>query len=234
MNAELSTLAAGEVRIRGLMPEASNYTFLAEVVEGRRCVLAVYKPRSGETPLWDFPDGTLCQREVAAYLVSEALGWDLVPPTLLRDGPHGPGAVQRYVDHDSEEHYFTLMPSHADDFLRVAAFDLIINNTDRKSGHCMRERSTGRIQVVDHGVTFHQQPKLRTVIWDFAGEPIPAPILVDARRLLEVLDGSLRDTLRPLLDESEIEAMRRRTDALIRAGIYPQPGPRRPYPWPPI
>jgi uncharacterized repeat protein (TIGR03843 family) len=216
------------------MPEASNYTFLAEVVEGKRWVLAVYKPRSGETPLWDFPDGTLCQREVAAYLVSRGLGWDLVPPTLLRDGPHGPGAVQRYVDHDPDEHYFTLMPMHADDFRRVAAFDLIINNTDRKSGHCMRERSTGRIQAVDHGVTFHEQPKLRTVIWDFAGEPVPPPVLKDARDLIERLDGSLRDSLGELLDQSEIEALRRRVEALVRSPVYPEPGARRPYPWPPI
>jgi hypothetical protein len=234
VNEQLSALEAGEIRVRGLMPEASNYTFLVEVMEGKRCILAVYKPRSGETPLWDFPDGTLCQREVAAYIVSEALGWGLVPPTLLRDGPHGPGAVQLYIEHDPDEHYFTLMPVYADEFRRVAAFDLIINNTDRKAGHCLRELSTGRVQIVDHGVTFHPQPKLRTVIWDFAGEPVPARVLEDARRFLEQLEGPLGASLRELLDDGEVEATRRRAYALIELGTYPRPGPRRPYPWPPI
>jgi len=231
----LSLLAAGKMRVRGLMPEASNYTYLAEVADRDRCALVVYKPRDGESPLWDFPDGTLCRREVAAYEVSEMLGWELVPPTILRDGPHGPGAVQLFVEHDREEHYFTLMPAHDDTFRRVAAFDLLINNADRKAGHCLRERSSGRIQLVDHGVTFHVQPKLRTVIWDFAGERIPADVHADAKRFLASLEkGSTPERLRGLLTAAEIHALAKRTKTLLDAGVYPAPGSHRHYPWPPI
>lgn len=231
----LALLASGELRLRGLIPWASNYTFLAEVVDGDRCALAVYKPREGETPLWDFPDGTLCLREVAAYEVSEALGWSLVPPTVLRGGPHGVGSVQLFIDAEPDQHYLTLGPPHAETFRKVAAFDVLVNNADRKSGHCLLERVSGRIWAVDHGVTFHAHPKLRTVIWDFAGERVPRGVLTDLRRFLAVLEaGERTERLRSLLAEEEIEALRRRTRALLEAGVYPDPGPRRHLPWPPV
>ena len=135
-------------------------------------MLAVYKPRSGEAPLWDFEEGTLAAREVAAYVVADALGWPWVPPTVLREGPQGMGSVQRFVAFDQDQHYLTMRRDRPDEFRRIALFDLVANNADRKSGHCLLARD-GRIFVVDHGVCFHVEPKLRTVIWDFVDEPIP-------------------------------------------------------------
>ena len=136
-------------------------------------MLAVYKPQAGEAPLWDFPDGTLGQREVAAYTLASALGWPSVPPTVWREGPEGPGSVQAFVDADFEEHYFTLRSAFAEQFRRVAAFDLVANNADRKGGHCLLVRDTGVVWLIDHGVCFAVEPKLRTVVWDHAGEPVP-------------------------------------------------------------
>jgi uncharacterized repeat protein (TIGR03843 family) len=197
--------------------------------------LVVYKPREGETPLWDFPDGTLCLREVAAYAVSEALGWGLVPMTVLRDGPHGTGAVQIFVEHDPSKHYLSLGPGSefADAFRRIAAFDVVINNGDRKSGHVLVAPDGSGVHVVDHGVSFHAEPKLRTVIWDYAGEPIPDGDAADVRSFGETL---ARDTglLEQLLASEEIDALRRRIEAFLAAGTFPQPGGRSPYPWPPV
>jgi hypothetical protein len=224
----------GELRLLGLLPRASNYTFLGEVTEEERRALVVYKPRDGETPLWDFPDGTLCQREVAAYVLSEWLGWPRVPPTIMRDGPHGPGAVQLFIDADPREHYFTLRETRLGDFRRVAAFDVVINNADRKSGHCVLG-SGGAIWLVDHGVSFAVEPKLRTVIWDFGGERLPASICSDLQGLVSDLEsGPLREKLLDLLDEREVDATARRTKALVRSGRFPSPGTRRAYPWPPV
>lgn len=228
-------LTSGELVVRGRMPWASNETFLAEVREGGRAALVVYKPRDGEAPLWDFPDGTLCLREAAAYEVSEATGWSLVPPTVLRGGPLGAGSVQLFVDHDPEEHYLTLAPEHPDVFRRVAAFDVVVNNADRKSGHCLREAGTGRIWIVDHGVCFHADVKLRTVIWDLAGAPLTADVAAGLERLGAELDGgSLRARLAGLLSDDETQALGRRAGALLEAGVYPSPGPRRAVPWPPV
>ena len=229
-------LAAGELKPLGLLPGASNDTFLATVSDGELETYAVYKPRLGEAPLWDFPDGTLYLREMAAFVVSGALGWDLVPPTVTRDGPFGVGMVQLFIEHDPAEHYLTLGPAHPDVFRRVAAFDLVINNADRKAGHCLRMLGSERIWVVDHGVTFHEHPKLRTVIWEYAGEPVPADILADLGRFAAGLAGesALRAALGELLDGTEIEAMASRVQALTMSGSYPEPGPGRPYPWPPI
>jgi hypothetical protein len=232
----LRLLETGEMKLLGLMPRASNYTFLAEVSDGDLRALAVYKPRDGETPLWDFPDGTLCLREVAAYVVGEALGWGLVPPTVLRDGPHGEGSVQLFIDHDPSEHYLTLAPRFGEVFRKVAAFDVILNNADRKSGHCLLESSSGRIFVVDHGVSFHPHPKLRTVIWDFAGEPVPEEITRDVGTLADALsaDGEATERLASLLAGEELEALAGRARALANGGRYPAPGPGRPYPWPAV
>jgi len=231
----LALLGQGTIDPVGLLPGASNDTFLCTIVDGKLESYAVYKPRDGEAPLWDFPDGTLYRREMAAYVVSRALGWELVPPTVVRDGPFGVGMVQLFIDHEPTEHYLTLYESHGDVFRRVAAFDVVLNNADRKSGHCLLQRDTGRIFVVDHGVTFHAHPKLRTVIWDFAGEKLPAGVKADLARLARVLaSGELRETLGGLLDREEIAALEARTAGLIRHGTYPEPGPGRPYPWPPV
>lgn len=230
----LRLLADGDLEILGLLPRASNYTFLAKVSGAGPETLAVYKPQAGETPLWDFPEGTLCRREVAAYLVARALGWPAVPPTVLRKGPEGPGSVQLFVDFDPRHHYFTLIEGRADEFRRIALFDVVANNADRKSGHCLLAVD-GRVFVVDHGVCFSPAPKLRTVIWDFAGEPIPRALADDLRRLADGLrTGPLRDELSELLEETEVDAAARRSAALIEAGRFPDPGPGRPYPWPAV
>lgn len=227
-------MSRGAVRLLGLMPFASNYTFLTEVSDGERSVLAVYKPRRGEVPLWDFPEGTLCQREVAAYRLSQALGWPGVPPTILREGPHGPGAVQLFISADLQEHFFTMREERAEDFRSIAAFDVIANNADRKGGHCLRAFD-GTIWVVDHGVCFHSEPKLRTVIWDYAGDPIPKRQLDDIRRVAtELRLGALGRDLASLLTAAELESTARRAEALARAGRFPAPTGDRPYPWPPV
>jgi uncharacterized repeat protein (TIGR03843 family) len=230
----LSLLRDGELRPLGLLPRASNYTFLAEVGDGDGKARAVYKPRAGEAPLWDFPEGTLCRREVAAYLLARALGWPAVPPTVLRDGPHGPGSVQLFIESDPREHYFTLAERDAEPFRAVAAFDVVANNADRKGGHCLLA-SDGSIWVVDHGVCFSVEPKLRTVIWDFAGEPIPASLVADLQRVSgELGSGKLRQSMLGLLSRGEVDAVAARAQTLVRAGRFPEPGSRRAYPWPPL
>lgn len=230
----LDLLSEGTLSPVGRLPGASNETFLATVSHGDLETYAVYKPRDGEAPLWDFPDGTLYRREMAAYVVARALGWDFVPPTVVRDGPLGIGVAQLFIDHDPAEHYLTLADAHADVFRRVAAFDLIINNADRKSGHCLRQRDTGRIFVVDHGVSFHAQPKLRTVIWDYEGEVVPHDVVAELEAFRAAAAGSLRASLDALLDRAEVSALLARTEALITRPLFPAPGPGRPYPWPPV
>ncbi len=222
--------------IRGLLAGSSNYTFLVDLKTADEQGLAVYKPVQGENPLWDFPHGTLSNRELAAYVVSEALGWRLVPPTVVRLGPYGKGAVQWFVDADFRQHYFTFRDAaaHRPTLQRIAAFDLVINNADRKSGHCLIDHD-GRIWAIDHGVCFHTQPKLRTVIWDFAGQPIPADILADLTALRDQLAAGcpLHETLSQLLSSSEVRAVARRTDRLLADAMFPAPDPdRRSYPWP--
>jgi hypothetical protein len=232
---DVRPLVDGELEVLGLLPNASNRTFLARVRAGEEGVLAVYKPRRGETPLWDFPDGTLCAREVAAFAVARALGWPNVPATVLRDGPHGIGSVQRFVPAHPEEHYFTLVERFPDAFRRVAAFDVVVNNADRKAGHCLLGED-GRIHVVDHGVCFAEDPKLRTVIWDFVDEPIEEEVRADLRRLASELEvDPLRGSLAGLISGPELAALADR--ALEVAGLDRLPGPapdRRPFPWPPI
>jgi uncharacterized repeat protein (TIGR03843 family) len=231
-------LSHGRLEILGLMPGSSNYTFLASATDAEdgHELLSIYKPRRGEQPLWDFPDGTLCQREVAAYVVARALGWPRVPPTVLRDGPEGVGSAQLFVEFDPEQHYFTLQGAHADAFRDIALFDVVVNNADRKGGHCLLSRDGG-IFAIDHGVCFHEEDKLRTVIWEFIGEPIGPQRAVDLRRLAQGL-GTDADPLRReignLLGPAEIETMRERIEELVHRGTFPEPGDHRPYPWPPI
>lgn len=233
----MALLAGGTVEIEGLMPDSSNYTFLVRIADDDFEGLAIYKPRKGERPLWDFPRGTLCQREAAAFLVSEALGWRLVPPTVLRDvEPHGFGSVQLFIDADPQAHYFSLRGNFDDAFQRIAAFDVIVNNADRKGGHILLG-SDRRLWGIDHGITFHVEPKLRTVIWEYAGKPVPAPLVEDMAALgiqLETAGDPIRDLLGALLDRREIEALRRRVERLLRRPIFPHPGSGRSMPWPPV
>ncbi|MFA5884607.1 MAG: SCO1664 family protein, partial [Acidimicrobiia bacterium] len=169
-------LRGGDLEIVGRMRYSSNGAFFVKACAGGVEIPAVYKPRRGERPLWDFPDGTLYQREVATCVLSDALGWGVVPVTVARDdGPLGVGALQRFVDHDPEEHYFTLLDEHQDRFRQFAVLDILANNTDRKGGHCLHDLANEVVLGIDHGLTFHPVWKLRTVIWDFADEPVPRP-----------------------------------------------------------
>jgi uncharacterized repeat protein (TIGR03843 family) len=223
-------LARGELELLGRMPWSSNGTFLVEACLDEVTTRAIYKPRRGERPLWDFPRG-LFQREVAAYELSAALGWDVVPLTLLRDdGPLGEGSVQLFVDADFEQHYFTLLDdeAHHDAFRRLAVFDVVANNTDRKSGHVLRAKD-GHIWGIDNGLSFHQEFKLRTVIWEFGGEPIPDDLLADVDRL--VTDG-LPESISALLDPFERDAALTRARAVLHERHFPVDDTGRAYPWP--
>jgi uncharacterized repeat protein (TIGR03843 family) len=229
----MQLLAQGEIELQGQLLWSSNYSFLVDVRDGELECLAVYKPQRGERPLWDFDRGTLCLREYAAFVVSQALGWGLVPPTVLREGPHGLGSLQFYVDADPDEHFFSLRDEHPVEFQRIALFDLLTNNADRKSGHCLRDHD-GRIWCIDHGLTFNAQPKLRTVIWDYAGQPIPADLLGDLRDLKAQLADSadVPQILQELLSSSEMQMLRKRLDDLLQIDRFPPPGPGRNVPWP--
>jgi hypothetical protein len=216
----------------GRLPWSSNATFLVNLASPAGEMLAVYKPERGERPLWDFPTGSLARREAAAYAVSESLGWGIVPDTVLRDGPIGFGMLQRFVEHDPEEHYFTLLDRHRDAFRRVATFDVVINNADRKGGHCLLDPD-GVVRGIDHGVSFHVHWKLRTVIWEFAGERIPGDDLSALERLCAALGGSLATVLRPLLAADEVDAIGRRVQRLLESGVLPAADPgAHAYPWP--
>jgi uncharacterized repeat protein (TIGR03843 family) len=227
----LTILARGQVELSGRLPWSSNGTFLAELCLDGVTLPAVYKPLRGERPLWDFPDG-LYRREVAAYEVSAALGWEMVPETVAReDGPYGAGSYQRFVSADFTEHYFTLLeqPVHHGALRRIAVFDLLSNNADRKSGHCLLG-DDGRIWGIDHGLCFAVPPKLRTVIWDFSGEAIDGDLLADLARFAA---SPAPATLHELLHVDEIDAVVKRAAAIVRSGAFPNPDPdRRPYPWP--
>src|ERR687892_1230933 len=234
IDGSLDLLAGGEVEVLGQLPYSSNYTFLARLREGERETLAVYKPRKGERPLWDFPTGTLAQREVGAWLVSEATGWHLVPPTVLRDdAPMGPGSLQLFIDHDPERHYLVLMEERLEGFQTFAALDVVINNADRKAGHVI-EDATGRLWAVDHGITFHVEHKLRTVIWQFAGERLSPAV----REGLETVGAELADPgrlggeLAALLSPPEAEATLARVESLLVEDRFPAPAGDRPLPWP--
>ena len=211
------------------MPWSSNGTFLVSLALDGEAHAAIYKPHRGERPLWDFPEG-LFLREVAAYELSVALGWDVVPETVLRDdAPLGLGSLQWFVDADFEQHYFTLVedPRWHDELRRMAVFDLIANNADRKSGHCLV--AGDHLWGIDHGLCFHVEPKLRTVIWDFGGQPIPADLRADAARVA----ADPPEALHQLLNDAEVEVLAARAAAVSRLTSFPDPGTdRRPYPWP--
>jgi len=225
-------LAEGDLELLGRIPWASNATLLARVRHRELEGLAVYKPVRGERPLWDFPSGTLYRREVAAYLVSEQLGWGLVPPTLVREGPLGVGSLQLYVDADAEVTAFELLADGNATLPRIAAFDVAINNADRKAGHCLLGDDQ-RVWAIDHGVCFHEEPKLRTVLWDLAGRPLEAADVADLEALAAAATGGeLGERLAELLDAEEVAALAQRSLALARKGRLPAPRSGRAYPWP--
>lgn len=230
----LETLLDGEIEVLGLLPYSSNYVFLARLQHAGHEKLAVYKPRKGETPLWDFAEGTLAAREVGAFVVSEAAGWNLVPPTVLRDdAPMGPGSLQEFIEHDPERHFFTLAEERFDDFRAFAALDAVINNADRKGGHVL-EDSRRRLWGVDHGLSFNLTPKLRTVVWAFAGDAIDRT----TRRYLQALTLGFSTTegwgadLGRLLSPAEARATFDRAAGLLEEGTFPCPETTHHLPWP--
>jgi uncharacterized repeat protein (TIGR03843 family) len=235
----LSVLSTGEIELKGRIPWSSNATFLVSVCAAPASagatgtqgeLLAIYKPTSGERPLWDFPQG-LWKREVAAYELCSFMGWDIVPPTASRpDGPLGPGSLQYCIDATPDEHFFTLIEDAQYDraLRRIAAFDLVANNADRKSGHCLLDQE-GHIWAIDHGLCFHTDPKLRTVIWDFAGEKLDDDLLAPLERLA---GAELPASLERLLDEEELAGISVRAKAALARRRYPKPRGDFPYPWP--
>jgi hypothetical protein len=225
-----------DFRLVGLLQGASNYTFLAELGPREPEPLrVVYKPARGESPLWDFPAGTLYRREVAAYELSKLLGWPQIPPTVVRrQAPHGVGAVQLFVEADGR-HFLGSNRHDVAMWMPIALFDVITNNADRKSGHCLFDRSD-RVWVIDHGLTFHVDHKLRTVIWQFAGHELPADLCADVERaLLELEAGSATHRLERLLSPAEIRVLRQRLRAVLdREWRFPEPTSAWSIPWPPV
>ena len=229
-------LEFGEIEMQGLVPWSSNYTYLVRVYDDAHEATAVYKPQCGERPLWDFETGSLCRREVAAYELSVALGWTNIPVTVLRDGPQGVGALQQFVEFRRRENFFTLRDRCRGEMEQIALFDALINNTDRKGGHVLLDAS-GTVWCIDHGVTFHEDPKLRTVIWDFVGDPIPPQLLCDLEDLRAKLRPGepLRRTMDELLTRIELRALDARLTDLLRQRVYPEPPEDWPHiPWPPL
>jgi uncharacterized repeat protein (TIGR03843 family) len=227
--AVLDLLERGDVTLLGRVPRGSNATFLAEVSRGGTATLAIYKPERGERALWDFPPG-LYRRETAAYVLAAALGWSLVPPTVAREGPLGPGSFQQFVRAAPGEHYFTLVerPEHREALARLCLFDLLANNADRKSGHCLLG-AEGRLWAIDNALTFHAEPKLRTVIWAFGGEPVPAAWRGDVER---VLGRGVPEGLAAWLDADERAALQARARAVSALRHFPRDPGGHAYPWP--
>ncbi len=227
-------LTEGDLTIEGRLIDASNTTLYAVVTRGPVSLTCVYKPIAGERPLWDFPDGTLAGREVGAYLVSEATGWDVVPPTVMRDGPLGPGACQLWIEIDEDADLLALLHSDHPGLRRLAVFDAVVNNADRKGGHLLPTPG-GHVYGVDHGVCFATEEKLRTVLWQWRGTLLPDDALDTLAALRVDLAGDLGVQLCELLTTREVTATRRRVDRLLREGRFPEPGDGWPaVPWPPF
>jgi hypothetical protein len=226
------TLTHGDLQVTGRLVDASNATLYATATRGAHSLVCIYKPIAGERPLWDFPDGCLAHREYAAFVVSEFLGLDLVPLTILRDGPYGPGMVQQWIDIDEGIDLSQFFSTDHPRLRAMALFDAIINNTDRKIGHLL-PLDQERVLGCDHGVTFHSDDKLRTVLWQWAGESFKA----DEIKVLEIartqINEDLGDLLAPLLTEIEIRQIERRVTDLLNSGTFPLPNPDWPaVPWP--
>jgi len=237
----LAVLTNGSLELKGEFLWGSNYTFLSLVTYADCSLVAVYKPSRGERPLWDFPTASLARRETAAYLVSQGLGWDLVPATVYREkGPLGAGSLQLFIEHDPEYHYFNFDKADRQRLRPAVLFDLLINNADRKGSHVLKDEAD-RLWLIDHGVCFHVEAKLRTVIWDFVGEPIPADLCASLtsyiQNLKESTDGHIpmKEALLKYLSKAEVRALIQRAEALLQIGVFPAPDPtRRPFPWPQI
>lgn len=221
----------GDLEIKGQFTLGSNYTFLVEVCYQDETYPAVYKPTRGEQPLWDFEENTLALREVAAYIVSEALGFHIVPFTMLReDGPYGSGSLQQFIEHDPNYHYFNFAPEDKLLLKPVVLFDLLVNNADRKGGHVFFSADTHQLFGIDHGICFHEDEKLRTVLWDFGGQKIPDELLSHLS-----LSSNLLAELEPYLSPSELDALQSRAERIVKRGVFPhQPRDRRAMPWPPL
>lgn len=234
-----AALRQGELELTGRFTFGSNYTFLVTVHYEGQEIPAVYKPSRGEQPLWDFPESTLAAREVAAYVVSQALGFNFVPLTVLRDDipTYGAGSLQQFIDHDPDYHYFSFSPEDKMRLPPVVLFDFLVNNADRKGSHILIEKETGKLWAIDHGLCFHEEDKLRTVLWDFAGEAIPGKLLSCAAALPAMLESEtqLRAALQPYLAPGEIAALAQRAERLVAEGMFPSPPrDRRAFPYPPI
>lgn len=233
----LEILEQGDItHEHGLIRWSSNRTLLLSITHNDITIEAIYKPRLGERPLWDFPDGTLANRERASFLTSEVLEWHIVPPTVIRNGPNGVGSMQFFVEHDPNHTYFEFDESLLPQLARISLFDALVNNADRKGGHCILG-ADGHIWGIDQGLTFNEMHKLRTVIWNFAGQTIPDVLLADVEMLCGKLTDSesdYRKQLAHLISESEIEAFNKRINRLLNKRTYPQPGPGPNYPWPPV
>lgn len=235
MNTTIEILKKGLIHIEGQLIIGSNYTFLTSIEFEDSIFQAVYKPQKGEIPLWDFPATTLANRETAAYLLSEAINWGFVPPTIIRpNAPLGQGSLQYFIPHDPQLNYFTF-PAEIKNKLRpVVVFDMVINNADRKGSHIILD-AQGQIKLIDHGICFHRDPKLRTVIWDFIGERIPPPIIQDLQQLNEKIKSRSPITrdLEQLLSSEEIKALIDRIDNIIEIPFFPEPDKNyRPFPYP--
>jgi hypothetical protein len=232
-----AALRQGEVELTGRFMFGSNYTFLVTVHYEGEEIPAVYKPSRGEQPLWDFPESTLAAREVAAYIVSRALGFNFVPYTVLRDDipTYGAGSLQQYIEHDPEYHYFSFSPEDKRRLPAVVLFDVLVNNADRKGSHILIEKETRKLWAIDHGLCFHEEDKLRTVLWDFAGEAVPAKLLASVGSLPALLEAELGAELTPYLAPGEIDTLASRARQLVASGIFPSPPrDRRAFPYPPI
>jgi len=234
LESALQLLRDGTLDVEGRLIEASNATLYCAVSLDGITAACVYKPVRGERPLWDFPDGTLAGREVAAYLVSTATGWDIVPPTVLRDGPFGPGMCQLWMEPDPSVDLVTLARSNDPELRRMAVFDAVINNADRKGGHLLPQPD-GHVYGCDHGVCFNVEDKLRTLLWRWAGQRLPPEAVEVLTELKVQLAGPLGEGLHRLLTRAEVNATRRRVGQLLRRGRHPEPSGEWPaVPWPPF
>jgi uncharacterized repeat protein (TIGR03843 family) len=230
--------ASGQIDLQGQFMLGSNYTFLVNVLHENQTYAGVYKPQKGEQPLWDFPENSLAGREVCAYILSEFLGWRLVPYTILRqDGPYGPGSLQQFIEYNPNNQYFSFKPEDKARLNPVALFDHLVNNADRKGSHVLLEKRTRRLYAIDHGLCFHAEDKLRTVIWDFAGQDIDEAYLGDIARMCDALalpSALLADLERYLMPE-ELAALAERGQFLLATAKFPLPPQnRRTFPYPPL
>ena len=234
----IEALKNGNLSLEGQFIYGSNYTLLGKITHNGISFNVVYKPTAGERPLFDFQQGSLSKREVAAYVVNQSLAWDLIPPTIYRPDnlPMGPGSIQQFIEHNPEHHFFSFSEAEIQKLRPVALFDILINNADRKGGHILFDEDN-HIWIIDHGICFHSQPKLRTVIWNFIGEKIPEDLMLDVSRLIMSLE-SKTDTfhqLSNLLSTNEISSIISRSKNIIDQKTFPPPDQNnRPYPWPPI